>query len=159
MASKRSLINDVSLKIIPQFYCNKFFHRALNHLSFPPATIHQKSSPPFMNLIFKRGKNQQRSIGVVVVDDHNLLSSRSSGRNNPTPLFHCLWRAAYVSPAAGVSSKSVKGADVATFRVDVGHLNGLAEPVRADTVCVMVTSADDATAIEPPAVAADELTH
>lgn len=105
------------------------------------------------------GNKHQRSIGVVVVDDDDLLSSRSSGRNDAAPLFHCLWRAANVSPAAGVSSKAVEGADVAAFGIDVSELDRFAEPIGADAVGVVVTGADDTTAVEPPAVAAEELTH
>jgi len=101
----------------------------------------------------------QRSIGVVVVDDNNLLSSRSSCCNHSTPFFYCLWRAADISPTAGITSKSVEGTNMATFGIDVGQLDRFAEPIRADAVGIMVASAADATEVEPPAVAAEELTH
>lgn len=48
---------------------------------------------------------------------------------------------------------------MATFGIDVGQLDRFAEPIGADTVGVMVASAAYATAVEPPAVAAKELTH
>lgn len=48
---------------------------------------------------------------------------------------------------------------MAAIGVDVGELDGLAQPVGADAVGLVYTSADDAAAVEPPAVAAQELAH
>jgi hypothetical protein len=48
---------------------------------------------------------------------------------------------------------------MAALRVDVGQLNRLAQPIGANTVRVVVTSAGHAETVEPPAITAKELAH
>lgn len=48
---------------------------------------------------------------------------------------------------------------MAALGIDVGQFDRFAEPIGADTVGVMEASAAYAAEVEPPAVAAKELTH
>ena len=98
-----------------------------------------------------------RSTGVVVVDDDHLGGSSSA--NCAAPVLDALGRTADIAPAEAVVSPSVEGADMAALGIDVGEVDGLAEPVGADTVRVMVATAWHSEAVEPPAVEAEELAH
>jgi hypothetical protein len=98
------------------------------------------------------------SFGVIVVDDDDLFGTASSG-DILTPLLDAHGGAADVPPAEAVAAESVEGADVAAVGVDVAQLGGLAQPVGADAVGVVDTSAGHSAAVPPPAVTAQELTH
>ena len=101
----------------------------------------------------------ERSLGVIVVDDDNLLSGLSSRADHATPLVDRLWCAAHISPAEAVVPPAVKGADVAALGVDIGQLDRFAEPLGTDADSVVIATAGDAQAVEPPTIAAQELTH
>lgn len=97
------------------------------------------------------------SWGIVVVDDNHV--GGSSTADHLTPLFDTFRSTAYVSPAEEVTSIAIAGAEVAAVGVDVGEIDGFAQPVRADASGVVQASAGDSTAVEPPAPTAQELTH
>ena len=101
----------------------------------------------------------ERSRSVIVVNDDDLLSGLSSRTDHSAPLLHRFWRAAQVSPAEAVVPPSIEGADVAALGIDIGQLDGLAEPVGTDAVCVVIATTGHAQTVEPPAIAAQELTH
>ena len=84
----------------------------------------------------------ERSLGVIVVDDDNLLSGLSSRADHATPLLDRLWCAAHISPAEAVVPPAVKGADVAALGVDIGQLDRFAEPVGTDADSVVNAPVD-----------------
>jgi hypothetical protein len=99
-----------------------------------------------------------RSVRIVVVYDDDLLSS-SSRSHVLAPVLDALRGAADVSPAEAVVSPSIEGADMAALGIDVGQIDRFAEPVRADTVGVVITSAGNSKAVKPPAIEAQKLAH
>jgi hypothetical protein len=99
-----------------------------------------------------------RSIAVIVVDDDHLLSL-SSPADVPAPLLDALRCTADVSPAAAISSPSIEGAYMAAFGVDVLEVDGFEKPVRTNAYSLMDACTGNSAAVEPPALAAQELTH
>lgn len=101
----------------------------------------------------------ERSLGVIVVNDDNLLPGLSTRAEHATPLLDRFRCAAQISPAEAVVAPTVKGADVTALGVDIGQLDRFAQPVGTDAVGVVIATAGDAQAVEPPTIAAQELTH
>jgi hypothetical protein len=95
-----------------------------------------------------------RSRGIVIVDDNNLLSSISSRGANSTPLLDCIGCAEDVSPKEAVITPAVECADMAAIGIDIGEITRFADPVRAETVRVMASSAGNSHAVKPPAATA-----
>ena len=89
-------------------------------------------------------------------DDNHILSARVQ---HAAPLLDRVGSTADAAPAAGVAAPAVEGADVAALGVDGHEVDGLAEPVGTDAGRVVEPAAGDAAAVEPPAVAHQELAH
>lgn len=78
----------------------------------------------------------------------------SFGAHGLAPSLDRFRSTADISPTAAVASKPIKGQDVATFRIDSLESVRLSQPVRAKTVSVVNTTANDSTPIAPPAITA-----
>lgn len=143
----------------------------MSHHPIPAPQMHQHHPNPIFPWLFNY-PNIYLSCSIYVVLDigrvldvrslhnHDHIPSCHSPRTaSPAPLPHDLRGAAHVAPAAAVASQPVAGAYLAAAGVHDGEVGGAAQPVGADAVGVVVAAADDAAAVEPPAVAAQKLAH